>query len=151
MKFGLRFSKNALVPSAKIMSVRDAAEGARFEFQAGGQIDILAAIDQHLRCLQSEAGQGGELGGELMASSKYLSLGATFITKPTASASWAVIGSPRRIISLALAAPIKRASLCVPPPPGKAPILISGKPKRARLRSDAKIAAKANSQPPPSA
>ena len=40
---------------------------------------------------------------------------------------------------MAFAAPIRRVSLCVPPPPGKAPILISGRPKRARLRGDAKI------------
>ena len=48
----------------------------------------------------------------------------TIMTKPDARDCCAVIGSPVKIISFALATPIKRASLCVPPPPGKAPILI---------------------------
>ena len=89
--------------------------------------------------VSARRGNAASLAARLLASSRHLPTDTTFITKPAASASCAPIGSPVKIISFALATPIRRCSRCVPPPPGNAPILISGRPKARGLRSDAKI------------
>ena len=89
--------------------------------------------------------------GDPIGAEEALALGLVMKVVPKESASSAPIGSPVKIISLALLAPIRRGSLWVPPPPGKAPILISGRPNLAVWEAMRKSQARASSHPPPRA
>ena len=73
------------------------------------------------------------------------------MTRPHFNASYAVIGSPVRTISIALNFPTALVNLTVPPAPGITPSLISGYPNLAF--SDAIMISHiiASSRPPPKA
>ena len=74
----------------------------------------------------------------------------TSSTRPASCASAAPIGSPERIIAMALSMPTSRGSRCVPPAPGMMPSLISGSPRRVSGAATRKWQASASSSPPPS-
>ena len=67
-----------------------------------------------------------------------------------ASASFAGIGSPERIIAAAFSMPTRRGRRCVPPAPGMSPSLISGRPSRVPVWAMRKWQASVISSPPPS-
>jgi hypothetical protein len=56
-----------------------------------------------------------------------------------------------KINSAARAEPTRRGSVWVPPPPGTRPTEVSGSPKVAAVLAMIRSAARASSQPPPSA
>ncbi len=71
-------------------------------------------------------------------------------TRPAASASFAGIGSPDRIIGSAFSMPTRRGRRCVPPAPGIRPSLISGRPSRVPGAATRKWQPSVISSPPPS-
>jgi len=85
------------------------------------------------------------------ASSSTASGSTTRSTSPIDRASDASTILPLNTRSLALDAPTRRASRCVPPPPGMMPRRISGWPNRLDVPAIRRSQASASSQPPPSA
>ncbi len=77
--------------------------------------------------------------------------GTTRFTSPIRSASAAESELPVKIISIALAPPIKRGARMVPPAPGMIPRPISGNPSFADSPQMRRSQASASSSPPPSA
>ncbi len=77
--------------------------------------------------------------------------GATRFTTPHACASSTARRRPVKISSFARARPHRRASSCVPPPPGTIPTAVSGRPNTASSAATIRSHDSASSNPPPSA
>src|SRR3990167_1547657 len=151
LKFGFLLSRKASVPSFKSCVMarfpKQRASSSRPELRSTWRPRLMTLFDASMARRGSEA----SLPANCLASSNNFSFATTFMTSPMARACSALMGSPVKMISLALVAPMSRGSLCVPPPPGNAPILISGRPNLAVSEAMRKSHANASSHPPPSA
>ena len=118
--------------------------------EAGGEAVSSAASTA---CLASRTAIGGARRppGELDRLLEPRPCAATWLTKPSRSASSASMRRPVSTSSIARCLPITRASRWVPPPPGMIPSVISGWPNSAVSEATIMSQASASSQPPPSA
>ena len=146
---GLRFSRNAAIPSRASSEPNTLANACFSRLDAGVEI---AGRRHPLDLLDRAAAPGRRACAPRPARCRAARDRARRGWRARArSASSAEIGSPVRFISSARASPTRRGSRCVPPNPGMIPRLISGWPKLADCAAIRTSQAIASSQPPPSA